>query len=203
MYLLCLDENFADKEKYQWHTTQKKLLNKLKQEKQLIGTRQLEIVHGILGRNLLHGPTLSLLSAFMNLKISFLLISSINRASMSCLVEHFVLIWKYFMPNCQSQYRALSDIDFFFQLSFSFSSRLVRSKVDWSRSDLLPTRIDASCVNASSYSFAPCKEGRLYLVVKVADFLFNRVQGFLLIQRKQEDYSVYHLHPSLIFKAPQ
>ena len=36
MYLLFLDENFAEQEKYDWHLTQKKALNQLKEEKQLI-----------------------------------------------------------------------------------------------------------------------------------------------------------------------
>lgn len=36
MYLLLLDENFADQEKYDWHLSQKKTLNELKEEKQLI-----------------------------------------------------------------------------------------------------------------------------------------------------------------------
>lgn len=46
MYLLYLDENFADKEKYQWHTMQKKLLNQLKQEKQLIGAPSKNEING-------------------------------------------------------------------------------------------------------------------------------------------------------------
>jgi hypothetical protein len=36
MYLLFLDENFAEQEKYDWHLAQKKALNDLKEEKQLI-----------------------------------------------------------------------------------------------------------------------------------------------------------------------
>lgn len=58
MYLLYLDENFADKEKYQWHTTQKKLLNKLKQEKQLIGTPSKNEIVGDDGENLPLNPAL-------------------------------------------------------------------------------------------------------------------------------------------------
>lgn len=58
MYLLYLDENFADKEKYQWHTTQKKLLNQLKQEKQLIGAPSKNEIAGDEGENLPLNPGL-------------------------------------------------------------------------------------------------------------------------------------------------
>ena len=66
---------------------------------------------------------------------------------------------------------------------------------------MFPTRMDASCNYCFSYSFALGKEGGLYLIVKVVDFFFNRVQGFFFIKRKQEDDAVYELHPALIFEA--
>jgi hypothetical protein len=40
MYQLYLDENFADQDKYDWHLAQKKLLNQLRQDKQLIAPKE-------------------------------------------------------------------------------------------------------------------------------------------------------------------